>query len=647
MSPQCVTSGCPTSGFAGKSYKYCFCSSTYVSAFGFVGFILFFPNFYLFLDQCWKTVCPPRPFIKCLKVLQFSTNWPGSSHWVTARRTKKNLYNLPRCFAKITDFKKRKKKFIKYPPKWALYTRTWLALYRPLSKGGQKTNYLHSAYRTSRAQIATLVCSVLFRLCRAFPTSQPGFGSNITWFRGRNSSLVGLSRIACFHIRWNALNCQGRIWSCRIFIHPISSGCDLRDGEPVQEKVAVCHLVKWCGHWPANCPNLLVLCKWIDVSMWGNPSCAFQNDVFFSACIRSCSMSVRVCRIFIWYLIHDQRKFRSSNFRLYWKLPVGLAASMLDSRDVRHERFWRVGIARNAVFFHGFVASKVRKGMVRKARWCEGSAAQDVDKICATPARESDSEVKIVKNWRCRSTFRSGARQNLHHACPRERFGSQKSLKTGMPGPLLEVELRKNCTTPARESDLEAKIVKTPWVRSTFWRLSFAKIAPRLRARAIRKSKSLKHRGFRALLEVELRKLCTTPARESDLKDKIVKNWRSRGVFGGSKCFSRGRRRDFDTLQNTWQAQEFVRVAKTLAGVVDLKRLRNDAFRVAGAVIWRFVMPMFEASDAESVEGLQISCHGSVTLQWSFRVAVSGLRMPRLNFFAASAILLKRSLQNR
>ena len=31
--------------------------------------------------------------------------------------------------------------------------------------------------------------------------------------------------------------------------------------------------------------------------------------------------------------------------------------------------------------------------------------------------------------------------------------------------------------------------------------------------------------------------------------------------------------RDFDTLQNTWQAQEFVRVAKTLAGVGDLKRV--------------------------------------------------------------------------
>ena len=80
----------------------------------------------------------------------------------------------------------------------------------------------------------------------------------------------------------------------------------------------------------------------------------------------------------------------------------------------------------------------------------------------------------------------------------------------------------------------------------------------------------------------------------------------------GSKCVSRGRRRDFDTLQNTWQAQEFVRVAKTLAGVVDLKRLRNDAFRVAR--ISCFVMSMFEGSDAESVEGLQISCHGSVPL---------------------------------
>ena len=56
---------------------------------------------------------------------------------------------------------------------------------------------------------------------------------------------------------------------------------------------------------------------------------------------------------------------------------------------------------------------------------CEGSAVQDVYKICTTPARESDLEIKIVKNWRCRSTFGSSNRQNLHHACARERFGRQ------------------------------------------------------------------------------------------------------------------------------------------------------------------------------------------------------------------------------
>ena len=56
-------------------------------------------------------------------------------------------------------------------------------------------------------------------------------------------------------------------------------------------------------------------------------------------------------------------------------------------------------------------------------------------------------------------------------------------------------------------------------------------------------------------------------------------------------------------MQNTWQGQEFVRVAKGMAGVVDLKRVRNDAFRVVGAGISWFVMSMFEASDAESAEG--------------------------------------------
>ena len=107
-----------------------------------------------------------------------------------------------------------------------------------------------------------------------------------------------------------------------------------------------------------------------------------------------------------------------------------------------------------------------------------------------------------------------------------------KSLKTGGVGALLEVDLDKICTTPARESDSEVKIVKKRTVSEHFWKLSFAKFAPRLRARAIRKSKSLKHRGFGPLLEVEFHKICTTPARESELEVKIVKAWHARSTFG-------------------------------------------------------------------------------------------------------------------
>ena len=50
------------------------------------------------------------------------------------------------------------------------------------------------------------------------------------------------------------------------------------------------------------------------------------------------------------------------------------------------------------------------------------------------------------------------------------------------------------------------------------------KFAPRLRATAIWKSKSLKTGIIGALLEIEVVKICTTLARENDLEVKIVKN---------------------------------------------------------------------------------------------------------------------------
>ena len=157
------------------------------------------------------------------------------------------------------------------------------------------------------------------------------------------------------------------------------------------------------------------------------------------------------------------------------------------SADVRHEVVWRVEIGRNAMFFHSFWLRRIEK-LDSKNEGCRGLAAQGLHKI--------------------RTKLR------------RDTIPSQKSLKTGRPGPLFEVATYKIWITLWQENDLETKIVKAPGSRTT---------------------------------------------------------------FGGSKCFLRGRRMDFDTLQNARQAQGLVRSAKTLSGVVDLNRVCNDALHAAGA----------------------------------------------------------------
>ena len=68
---------------------------------------------------------------------------------------------------------------------------------------------------------------------------------------------------------------------------------------------------------------------------------------------------------------------------------------------------------------------------------------------------------------------------------------------------------------------------------------------------------------------------------------------------------------------------------------------------MAGARISCFAMSIFKTSNTEPVDRLHISCHGSVTLQGSFRIIVIVVRMPRLIFFVASTIFLKYPLKNR
>ena len=119
------------------------------------------------------------------------------------------------------------------------------------------------------------------------------------------------------------------------------------------------------------------------------------------------------------------------------------------------------------------------------------------------------------KSGRVRRVGCRRCRQNSHHAAERARFGSQNRSSTAGSDHFLKFKL--------------------------------PKFAPRCGPRAIRKSTSIKNGRVGLLLEVELRKICTMMWRESDLEVKVVKAVGYGTTFRGSKCFSRGKRRDFDT----------------------------------------------------------------------------------------------------
>ena len=130
------------------------------------------------------------------------------------------------------------------------------------------------------------------------------------------------------------------------------------------------------------------------------------------------------------------------------------------------------------------------------------------------------------------------------------RWLRKSAPKNGSCGGSAAQDVAKICTTPARKSDLEVKIVKNWRARGTFGSWSCQKFAPRLRATAIWKSKSLNADSLGALLEAEVAKICTTPSRDGDSEVKIVKAPGDRDVFWGSKCVLRGRRRDFGTASS-------------------------------------------------------------------------------------------------
>ena len=159
-------------------------------------------------------------------------------------------------------------------------------------------------------------------------------------------------------------------------------------------------------------------------------------------------------------------------------------------------------------------------------------------KNCTPLWREAHFKVKMLKNWRARTTFWSCDVQKLHAAVARSTFWSQnvqntacsdhflklrcwkiarrcsekyifkwKCTKRLRGGPFFEVAMSKNCTPLWREAHFKVKMSKNWGVRTTFGRSEVekngGKMARRCGDKHIYKSKCEKHLRFASFLEVD------------------------------------------------------------------------------------------------------------------------------------------------
>ena len=101
-----------------------------------------------------------------------------------------------------------------------------------------------------------------------------------------------------------------------------------------------------------------------------------------------------------------------------------------DTAEMCEMRFWRIGIVRNAVFVHSFMA----ESQLLKTGGCGGSAAQDAPKFAPRCGARTIWKTKRLK---------IGGIGALFEIQIRGRFGSQnsKTLKTGSLGALFEIQV--------------------------------------------------------------------------------------------------------------------------------------------------------------------------------------------------------------
>ena len=206
--------------------------------------------------------------------------------------------------------------------------------------------------------------------------------------------------------------------------------------------------------------------------------------------------------------------------------------------------------------------------------------------------------------------------EKLHAGVARSTFRSQNVQSTPWLGHFSKLRCRKSARPLWLEAHFEVTMCKTHYVQTTFGscdveklhagvaRSTFRsqnvqsngwttfrscdveKVHGRCGSKHISKSQCTKHTMFRPLLEVAMSKNCTPVWREAHFEVKSVKNyfkknWQVWTTFGNCDVVSRGKRKGLCTLSKWAKREGFVAFPKTMAGVGHLKRIWQDAFRVA------------------------------------------------------------------
>ena len=207
------------------------------------------------------------------------------------------------------------------------------------------------------------------------------------------------------------------------------------------------------------------------------------------------------------------------------------------------------------------------KSRLAKAAGAEPAGQMRDEKLHALVARSTCRSQNVQNTpgpdhfWqlRCR---KSGRR------CGAKHMSKSKCTKHTRSGPLLEVQMSKECTPLWREAHFEVKMYKTHHARTTFgssdvekvhavvarskfrsqnvqntpcsdqfWRFRCRQSVEKVHAisaKHISKSKCTKHTMLGPLLEVQMSKKCTLMWREAHFEVKMYKAHHARTTFGGS-----------------------------------------------------------------------------------------------------------------